>query len=678
MIFLKQKPTFLIFLVTFLISISSYVALAQSSDPQINLTVDGAVSPVTLFSPASYIINWDVSDPSAKCTSSGDWNGPKATPSGSSTFTSLTGNYFYNMECIGGSVLPERYMGIAGGAVAPADSLPGINPTVSIYDVAVQGDYAFALVYDYITCGGGCFGNSVNDWDELVVYDVSNLESPQIVSRTWTGISPNTIVINGDYAYIGVSRGVAGTGYSLEVYNISNPLSPLYVRSISTGLYSRIQELELQGSRLYSFGGNSGDELIIFDVSDPANPVKIGSYDKGSVYFSSGKVSGNYVYVSNYNDKSLDTFDISDPATPVLVDSDARQSAALYQQMAISGNYLYIPTASSSDSVPALLEIFSIADSSNPVLVGTFDLSLRSPFTTWMFSIEVSSANPNILYLGTVYGIVTVDISNPVSPVLVGNSPLDFLGNYTYGFDFYGKYIVSASNDTNGDNLIMFAPKSTSTMELVVASSPPPAGTLFATDCVISMGSSTCDIQISWQGSNTTEPYSLDRFDTTIANPVAENGDFTDSGLSPGNYIYTFRDNSGQLAINSATAACVIGTVEKLDNFGNMSCLPNVSTSTTMSISLSQSLIRINQTVDIIISVDSEDVLNCTLYGASAGSPIVFQHEGSAALREFTYTYTTGSISSSRTIQVDCGVGGGYIVVSSQAEVEVVPELQEV
>jgi hypothetical protein len=54
--------------------------------------------------------------------------------------------------------------------------------------------------------------------------------------------------------------------------------------------------------------------LQVIDVSDPANPRRVGGYDTPG-YALGVAVSGNYAYVADY-DAGLQVIDVSDPANP--------------------------------------------------------------------------------------------------------------------------------------------------------------------------------------------------------------------------------------------------------------------------------------------------------------------------------------------------------------------------
>ncbi len=60
-----------------------------------------------------------------------------------------------------------------------------------------------------------------------------------------------------------------------------------------------------------------GSGLQVIDISDPANPTLVGTYDTPG-YARGVAVSGDHAFVAD-GDSGLQVIDISDPANPTLV-----------------------------------------------------------------------------------------------------------------------------------------------------------------------------------------------------------------------------------------------------------------------------------------------------------------------------------------------------------------------
>ena len=80
------------------------------------------------------------------------------------------------------------------------------------------------------------------------------------------------MVINGDLAFVGLQRNEA---YEVVVLDLSNLVQPAVLAVIPfDNFYTHL--LALVGDLLYI--GVSGGEIIIFDVSDPSQPVQVSSF----------------------------------------------------------------------------------------------------------------------------------------------------------------------------------------------------------------------------------------------------------------------------------------------------------------------------------------------------------------------------------------------------------------
>ena len=89
----------------------------------------------------------------------------------------------------------------------------GTNLNGSAQDIAVSGNYAYVAA----SGGGG-----------LHVIDISNPATPVRVGGTNTSGAGLSVTISGNYAYV-------GAGFSLQVFNVSNPPNPILVASLYFG-----------------------------------------------------------------------------------------------------------------------------------------------------------------------------------------------------------------------------------------------------------------------------------------------------------------------------------------------------------------------------------------------------------------------------------------------------------
>ncbi len=126
----------------------------------------------------------------------------------------------------------------------------------------------------------------------LRVLDVSNPSNPTFVTRLSSVQRARSIVISGNYAYLG--------GTSLWVVNIQNPAQPTLVSSVSlaNAASDTGKSIAVLGNTVFVAGGSTG-LVYIFDISNPASPTSRGTLRPGNATDVRGvSTSGGYIYVA--------------------------------------------------------------------------------------------------------------------------------------------------------------------------------------------------------------------------------------------------------------------------------------------------------------------------------------------------------------------------------------------
>jgi len=141
-------------------------------------------------------------------------------------------------------------------------------------------------------------------------YTVSCEEIAQID----TGGGAWDVTISGDYAYVCDSLGDTPGG--LVIIDISDPTNPIKMSSFFDG--GGPQEVTVRDNIAYVADFTDGLEII--NVSDPSNPVKIGSYKINNMYTTAIKVFGDFAYVGDIH-HGLFKLNIVNLSDPVKVDS---------------------------------------------------------------------------------------------------------------------------------------------------------------------------------------------------------------------------------------------------------------------------------------------------------------------------------------------------------------------
>jgi hypothetical protein len=346
--------------------------------------------------------------------------------SGGITANTISATTYYNLPVSGSTFNGGTVSGstnFTNGLTANTETIIGRIPTSATgsvstgsapYGLYVQGRYVYV----------------VNESSQtLQIFDVSNPSSPVSGGTVSTGSSPRSLYVQGRYVYV-----VNETSQTLQIFDVSNPSSPVSVGSVSTGGFSSPSSVYVQGRYAYvtCTGSNT---LQIFDVSNPSSPISVGSVTTGTSPYSV-YVQGRYAYVT-YLNAILRIFDVSNPSSPVSVGSVATGTNpyGLYVQ----GRYVYVVNHGSNT-----LQIFDVSNPSSLVLVGsvTTGTSPRSVYVQGMYAYVVNNFSSTLQIF---------DVSNPSSPVSVGSAST---ATGPHGVFVQGRYAYVIN--VNSNNLQIF------------------------------------------------------------------------------------------------------------------------------------------------------------------------------------------------------------------------------
>ena len=253
------------------------------------------------------------------------------------------------------------------------------------YAVDIQGDFA------YLGVG-----------PRIYVLDTSNPSAPIFMGQS--GVMPGvvrSVIASVNYIYV-----ANGKGY-LRVIDVSDPTQPTEVASLVE--YSHAQGLALDGTTLYIADNAFGMRVV--DVSDPLNPRKIGEV-KVPGAAQSVDIEGSRAFLAgSTTENGLVVIDISNPAQLVKMTSiviPESQSSMVYA-VKVKGNYAYVATGGRG------LVIIDITNPAQPVKAGEF-------LTPWADGLVIEG---NSLYLtDATEGLYVLDISDPKNPLQTGLLPL--------------------------------------------------------------------------------------------------------------------------------------------------------------------------------------------------------------------------------------------------------------
>ncbi|TAK28763.1 MAG: hypothetical protein EPO21_22325 [Chloroflexota bacterium] len=242
----------------------------------------------------------------------------------------------------------------------------------------------------------------------LVILDLTAPTAPAMLGQT--GLLPRPIeglTVSDRYAY--VADGPAG----LRVIDVSDPARPAEVGSYQTP--GEALGVVVQGGRAYVSASTAG--LQVLDVSDPAHPIYAGSYDTQG-YAWDVALSGNYAFVTD-GFEGLHVIDVSNASRPTLLSS---LPVGYARAVAVSWGFAYVATMGSG------LAVIDISNPAHPTQSGSLD--------ALGYAWDVSISGTHAYVAAGTLGLRVVDVSNPTHPTVA--SFYDVPGN--------GVGIASAGN----------------------------------------------------------------------------------------------------------------------------------------------------------------------------------------------------------------------------------------
>lgn len=335
-------------------------------------------------------------------------------------------------------------------SIVSTTSTPGTRTNA----LSIQGGIAW--VSDFGS-GPGTFNivaYEISDPSNLRQISVFNNSTPPTVNNTYR------LVAQGNYLYVAVNS-------RLMIYDISDPANPVRLSLIGAG--SQAFDIAVQGSIVVI--ANTGGNVRIYDVSDPVSPLLLSTVAIATGFVA---ISGDFVYAAAFASTNFNVIDISDPRNPVITGTVNLGGGGLALDVAVERGYAYVAVESS----PGRIEIVDILDPANPTIVGDFENSLGGNTN----DIAVSG---QYLYVGDSLsggsGIVTCyDVLDPANVTIIDTIDV---GQSAESLEPWGPYLLVT--DRLAGNLVIC---STQACNPVVASrniEELSCGQLYARDNVV-------------------------------------------------------------------------------------------------------------------------------------------------------------------------------------------------
>jgi len=236
------------------------------------------------------------------------------------------------------------------------------------------------------------------------VADLGDPAQPVLLGSLTLQGRPTDLVLDGDLVYV-----AAGDDTVFEVIDIADPENPEAVGVVPTGgnlgsLQAAIQAGHLYLVRFYQGTFYTIDQLLVYAIDDPANPVLTATIDLAERSRTIALV-GDLAYIGG-GEGELQIFDLGVPGQPQLLHT--LDISGIHGRTVVAGDLLI---SGHLDGV----SVFSVADPLQPHLLGHAELP-------WVRDLELRG---NLVYVaGLADGLAILDVEDPAAPRWAGRANL--------------------------------------------------------------------------------------------------------------------------------------------------------------------------------------------------------------------------------------------------------------
>lgn len=211
----------------------------------------------------------------------------------------------------------------------------------------------------------------------------------------------------------GTKRYAILADYGVDVVDVTDPAAPVLAAQIAEDAHTLA--IETRGATTYAYFGNYDASCPIYDVTDPAHPVKRGSYRANGSLVHDLSIENGIAYLNAWDEGFL-VVDYTTPATPTLVGKwgpTPTETSHSNWTMTVGGRHFALH---GEEAYAADLHLVDVDPAS-----ATF----MQPFVEWKTRDYVSIHN--LMAFGskayfTYYqdGVRVLDLADPTHPVQVG------------------------------------------------------------------------------------------------------------------------------------------------------------------------------------------------------------------------------------------------------------------
>ncbi len=360
-----------------------------------------------------------------------------------------------------------------------------------------------------------------NGLEIINVKDMGNIFTVGVYNDTSGAVSEFTI--RDTLCYI------ADVDAGLKIVNISNPANPKEVGSYDTPGYAC--GVTVVDTLAYIGDLNS---LRVIDVKDPTNPQEVGYYHKTFSFEYGIAITGHYGYIMSINSSWINIVDISDP-TSIQDVKDYEAGAWILNEIRIIDTLAYISDGDGE------MRIFNISDPVNPVEIGCYD--------TPGYASDITVSGSYAYIADRSSGFYIVDISNNLNPYEVGYDSIFRLPNNVFKSD-------TLIYMTTGNLSIINVSDPANPKEIKYYNTPGGANGIFVLDTFAYVSDGDSGIRII-NVSNPSSPFEVGHYDTSgTANSIWVIDTIAYAGFSDTFRILDVKDPTNPVLIGDIGISC--------------------------------------------------------------------------------------------------------------------------
>lgn len=291
------------------------------------------------------------------------------------------------------------------------------NNTTLVGQLPYGTSYALTKSGDHLFVGNG---------ETIQIYDDTNPENLLKIGEVLLNGSPRDIVIQGSLAF------VANNFQGLSVLDISDPSHPTLLSELA--IHGLIQNLDIAENLVFLATEKHG--IYVVDVSNPAEPMQVSNF-LDDLFLKDVLVRMPYVYVSA-GTEGLVVLDATDIVNPSIIASYDLESTSYL--MDIEAEILYMANSQLG------IVMFDISNPALPVFIG------QSSIISDAYGLDVQDG---IAYATMLFsGMSMIDLTTPTAPILLGgfyaassgNMRIVANGNYAYLGNVFKMCAIDVSN----------------------------------------------------------------------------------------------------------------------------------------------------------------------------------------------------------------------------------------